>query len=111
MNTITLMGRLTREPEFRTTDTGKSVANYTLAVDRIGDKVDFIRCVAWERNAEFARSYLHKGMKIIAVGSLHINKRNDKEYAEVVVEKTYFCETRKKAEEWSDMTDDEELPF
>lgn len=110
MNVITLMGRLTREPEFRTTESGTPVANYTLAVERPNKQADFIQCVAWHKGAEFAKTYLHKGTKIIVVGSLHINKRNDKEYAEVTVDKSYFCES-KKVEEWEDMADEEELPF
>ena len=80
MNKVILMGRLTREPEIRHT-TGENpttVARYTLAVDRRfvrrgeenGQTADFIGCVTFGRNAEFAEGYLHQGTKIIATGRI-----------------------------------------
>ena len=75
MNVAILMGRLTDEPDIRTTQSGHLVARYTLAVDRGKDRsgqqvTDFIRCQAWKERAEFARNYLHKGMKIAVRGSI-----------------------------------------
>lgn len=67
MNRVTLIGRLTADPELRYTLSGKAVAHFTLAVDRRfknaqGEReTDFIRIVAWEKNAEFAANYLTKG--------------------------------------------------
>ena len=73
MNTCSIIGRLTNDPDARTTPSGKQVARYTLAVDRKGkDKgADFIRCVAFDRTAEFAGKYLNKGMKIAVTGTIH----------------------------------------
>lgn len=72
MNQAVLMGRLTKDPEVRTTQGGRTIAHYTLAVDRKGDKgeTDFIRCVAWEKAAVFAQNYLKKGQRILVSGRI-----------------------------------------
>ena len=53
MNTVILLGRLTADPDIRSTRDGKAVASFTLAVDRYKEGADFIRCQAWEKRAEF----------------------------------------------------------
>ena len=103
MNTCSIIGRLTNDPEQRTSQSGKQVARYTLAVDRKGkDKgADFIRCVAFDRTAEFAGKYLNKGMKIAVTGTIHTDsyeKDGQKIYStEVWVNEHYFCESRSNA--------------
>ena len=74
------MGRLTRDPDIRYSqgDNPTAIARYTLAVDRRGKKVegqpsaDFISCVAFGRNGEFAEKYLHQGTKIAVRGRIHL---------------------------------------
>ena len=136
MNNVVLMGRLTRDPDVRYTQGEKSmaVARYSLAVDR-GRKAndgeqnaDFISCVAFDRNGEFAEKYLRKGMKICILGHIqtgsYTNKDGNKVYTtDVVVGRQEFCESRgdenKKPQSMPE-TDgfmsipdgiDEELPF
>ena len=100
---MTLLGRLTREPDIRRNgDT--VIARYTLAVDRRfkreGDpSADFINCVCFGKGAEFAEKYLRKGIKIAAVGRIqtgsYTNQQGDKVYTtDVVVEEQEFAESR-----------------
>lgn len=105
MNKVILMGRLTADPEIRNTTDGKAVASYTLAVDRrvargaTGQTADFIRCVAWEKRAEFAEKYLHKGAKIVIAGRIqtgsYTKTDGTKVYTtDVVVEEQEFAESK-----------------
>jgi single-strand DNA-binding protein len=101
LNTITIQGRLTRNPELRRTGSGKAVANFALACERDfaegGEKAtDFIECVAWRNTAEFASKYFSKGKQAVVKGRLQIRTYTDKDgnkrtAAEVVVESLYFC--------------------
>jgi single-strand DNA-binding protein len=101
LNTITVQGRLTRDPQLRHTGSGKAVANFALACGRDfnegGEKAtDFIECVAWRNTAEFASKYFSKGKMAVAKGRLQIRPYTDKDgnkrtAAEVVVEDLYFC--------------------
>lgn len=103
MNVVVLVGRLAREPEIRTT-TATNVAKYTLAVDRKfkregEETADFISCVAFGRNAEFAEKYLSKGKKIAITGRIqtgsYTNKDGHKVYTtDVVVESQEFVESK-----------------
>ena len=106
MNKVILMGRLTRDPDIRysTGESATAVARYTLAVDRRfrrdGEQTaDFIGCVAFGRNAEFAEKYLHQGTKIVAVGRIqtgsYTNRDGQKVYTtDVVVEEQEFAESK-----------------
>ena len=106
MNKVILMGRLTRNPDVRYSQGEKAtcVARYTLAVNRRfrrdGEQdADFINCVAFGRNGEFAEKYLHKGTKILAEGRIqtgsYTNKDGVKVYTtEVVVENQEFAESK-----------------
>lgn len=102
INQVVLMGRLTKDPELRTTGTGKQVCNFTLAVDDgYGDskRADFISCMAWNKTAEFISRYFKKGQKIAVAGRLHTRiwdgKDGKKNYAtEVVAFEADFCETK-----------------
>ncbi|BBE31137.1 hypothetical protein OSSY52_12780 [Tepiditoga spiralis] len=105
-NKVVLVGRLTRDPEIRSTVNGSTVANFSLAVNRQGknDNTDFIRIVAFGKQAEFASNYLSKGQLILVEGSLHINKWTDKndirrETAEVWVSQMTFMESKKAHQE------------
>ena len=76
MNRAILMGRLTKDPETRSTQNGHSVTNFTIAVDRKykdanGERqTDFIPCVAWRQTADFIYRYFHKGERILVEGSI-----------------------------------------
>ena len=71
-NSITLIGRLTRDPEVKFTQGGKQVANFSVAVNRYGQDAgaDFINCVAWEKLADVASKYLEKGKQVLLSGRL-----------------------------------------
>lgn len=108
LNHITLMGRLTRDPELRYTQSQTPVASFTLAVDRDfgsrdgGEKqTDFIDCVAWRQTAEFVSKYFTKGSMAVVSGRLQIRDWTDREggkrrSAEVVVDNMYFGESRRR---------------
>ena len=80
LNNISLMGRLTKDPELRFTQSGKPVASFTLAVDRDyqKDEVDFINIVVWGKTAEFVNSYLGKGLMATVSGRLQNREWTDK---------------------------------
>lgn len=107
MNKVILMGRLTRDPEVRYSQGAEpmAVARYTLAVDRRGRRdengqnADFISCVAFARNAEFAEKYFRKGTKIAITGRIQTGSYNDREgrkvyTTDVVVEDQEFAESK-----------------
>ena len=104
LNHITIMGRLTRDPEMRRTGTGKAVTSFTVAVDRDfgqnGEKeTDYIDCVAWRQTGEFVSNHFSKGKMIVVSGRLQIRSWNDKDgnkrrQAEVVAENVYFGEKK-----------------
>lgn len=106
MNTITLLGRLTKNPEARYTSTGKAVTLFTLAVNRPytnsdGQReADFINCQAWGKTAEVVGNHVSKGDRLLAEGRLQIRSYTDKEgvkrYAtEVVINRVEFIEQKK----------------
>lgn len=71
MNNVTIMGRVTADPEVRYTQSQKAFCRFTLAVDRIKkDECDFIRCVSWEKVAENMGKYVHKGDRLLVIGSI-----------------------------------------
>lgn len=109
MNKVILMGRLTRDPEVRYSNGEQpmAIARYSLAVDRRGVKngnegqpsADFISCVAFGHNGEFAEKYLRKGTKIMIEGRIqtgsYTNKDGVKVYTtDIVVEHHEFCESK-----------------
>ena len=106
MNKIILMGRLTKDPDVRYSqgENPMAIARYTLAVDRKFKRdgepnADFINCIAFGKNGEFAEKYLHKGIKIAVVGRIqagsYANKDGIKVYAtDVVVEEHEFAESK-----------------
>jgi len=106
LNHIVLMGRLTRDPELRQTQSGVSVASFSLAVDRdyqnrdSGEKqTDFIDIVAWRSTAEFVSKYFSKGKMAVVSGRLQIRDWTDRDggkrrSAEVVADNVYFGESK-----------------
>ena len=100
MNKAILVGRLTREPELRTTASGVSVASFTVAVNRRFKNADgnydadFINCIAWRNTAEFVCKHFTKGKQIGLVGSIQTRdyeKDGKKVYVtEVAVDEAYF---------------------
>lgn len=107
LNHITLMGRLTRDPELRRTGSGIAVASFTMAVDRdfsdkqSGEKeTDFFECVAWRQTGEFVSKYFTKGRMIVVSGRLQVrkwkNKDGENRYStEVVADNCYFGDSKK----------------
>ena len=108
LNHIVIMGRLTRDPELRYTQSQTPVASFTLAVDRDfggrdgGERqTDFIDCVAWRSTAEFVSKYFQKGSMAVASGRLQLRDWTDRDgnkrrSAEVVVDNVYFGESRRR---------------
>ena len=111
LNHIVLMGRLTRDPELRYTQSQTPVASFTLAVDRDfggrdgGEKqTDFIDIVAWRSTAEFVSKYFTKGSMAVVSGRLQIRDWTDRDgnkrrSAEVVADNVYFGESRRSRDE------------
>ena len=108
LNKIVIMGRLTRDPELRRTQSGTPVTSFSLAVDRdfksqSGEKeTDFIDCVAWRNTAEFVSKYFTKGRLAVAEGLLQLRDWTDRDgnkrrSAEVVVDNVYFADSRRDA--------------
>lgn len=79
MNRVCLVGRLTRNPELRESESGKKQATFTLAVNRMKEGADFINCVAWETRAEIINKYLTKGREVGIEGKIQTNTYEDKE--------------------------------
>lgn len=135
LNTITIMGRMTRDAELRYTQSGKPVASFTVAVDRDfvkdGQKeTDFIDVVAWNGVGEFVSKHFHKGSMIVVSGRLQSRKWEDRDGNkrvswEIKADSVYFGESKKsegfdpekyaqntKPSEFVELPDDDgELPF
>ncbi len=104
MNRVVLVGRLARDPELRTTSSGVSVCNFTVACDRRyaqnGERqADFISCIAWRQSGEFVSRYFTKGNRIALEGSIQTRSWDDqngnKRYAtEVVVDHVEFAQSK-----------------
>ena len=106
LNRIILMGRLTRDPELRRTQSGTAVASFSLAVDRdfknqSGEKeTDFVDIVAWRSSAEFVSRYFTKGRMAVVEGRLQIRSWQDRDgnkrrSAEVVADNVYFGDSKR----------------
>lgn len=136
LNTIVIMGRLTRDPELRYTQNQTPVASFTLAVDRdfsgrdgAEKQTDFIDCVAWRSSAEFISKYFSKGRLAVVAGRLQLRDWTDKDgnkrrSAEVVSDHIYFGDSKKDSgtqsaeptaygsQQFTELEDeDEDLPF
>ena len=102
LNCSVIMGRLTADPELKTTNSGLSVTSFCVAVDRPYKKdgkereADFINVVAWRQTAEFVTSYFHKGSMIVVQGSIQTRKYTDRNgnnrtSFEIVADNVSFC--------------------
>ena len=139
LNKIFIMGRLTRDPELRRTNSGTAVTSFTLAVDRDfknadGTKeTDFVDCVVWRQTAEFVSKYFSKGRMAVVEGRLQMRDWQDKDgnkrrNAEVIADNVYFGDSRSDnassghqaakapvnvdAEDFAEVEDDDsDLPF
>lgn len=140
LNSIIIMGRLTADPDLRSTSSGLSVTSFTVAVDRgytkAGEerKADFIPVVAWRQTADFVSKYFRKGSMIAVQGSLqsrsYEDKNGNKRVAyEVIADQVSFCGSKAEtgsgnydpvspssynnssADDFSSVVDDDDLPF
>lgn len=131
LNTCTIMGRFTRDPELRTTSGGKSVTSFTIACERDfrssdGERAaDFIDCVSWNATAEFISRNFAKGKMAVVTGSLQFRDWTDKngnkrKSAEIQVSNIYFADSKKdeytvpqQSNEFQEIEDEEpgNLPF
>ena len=130
MNKAILMGRLTRDPEMRQTQSGKAVVSFSIAVGRRfqKDQTDFIECVAWNNTAEFICKWFQKGSMIAVVGSIQTRtwedqNQNKRKITEIVVDEAYFSGEKSggnkddgyipqfDADGFGEVADDDDLPF
>ena len=140
LNSIIIMGRLTADPELRTTSSGLSVTSFSVAVDRnytrAGEekKTDFLNVVAWRQQADFVTKYFRKGSMIAVQGSLqsrsYEDKNGNKRVAyEVIADQVSFCGSKAEsgtgsydsvspssynnssADDFSSVVEDDDLPF
>jgi len=124
LNHVALQGRLTRDPELRSTGSGIPVTSFSLAVNGKKDDTTFIDCVAWRGTAEAICQYLGKGRMMVVEGSLQSREWNDKEgnrrkSIEVNVSQFHFCDKKESApppvqnNEFQEIEDEEpgNLPF
>jgi len=102
VNMVVLTGRLTADPELKYTQTGKALVRFALAVNRRynRDETDFINVTAWDKKAELASQYLHKGSLIAVTGSIRVRSYDDSEgirrkSTEVLVENLEFLDSKK----------------
>lgn len=132
LNNVVIMGRLTRDPELRRTQSGTAVTSFTMAVDRdfksqSGEKeTDFIDVVAWRNTGEFAAKYLAKGRMAAVEGRIQVRDWQDKDgnrrkSVEVVADNVYFADSKRDSkpqesrtvddQEFDEIEDDGDLPF
>ncbi len=121
MNNIVLLGRLTKDADIRSTQSGKVVASFTLAVDRPYTQngkreADFIACQIWGKSAEVLGKSVHKGQRILLEGRLQIRQYTDKNgnkrtAAEVVTDRFEFIERKEQTEPQGMETFGQQMPF
>lgn len=133
LNRIIVMGRMTRDPELRRTNSGNAVTSFTVAVDRdfktqSGEKeTDFIDVVAWRNTAEFVSKYFSKGRMAVVEGRLQLRDWTDKDgnkrrSAEIVADSVYFGDSKRDggdnpsyapapSGDFTEVADDGDLPF
>ena len=132
LNKVIIMGRLTRDPELRRTQSGTAVTSFSLAVDRDfksqnGEKeTDFIDVVAWRNTGEFAAKYLAKGRMAAVEGRIQVRDWQDKDgnrrkTVEVVADNVYFADSKRDSKpqetpatnepDFDEIEDDGDLPF
>lgn len=121
LNTITIMGRMTRDPELRRTESGIAVASFSLACERDyapqgGEKeTDFINVVCWRSTAEFVDKYFSKGRMAVVSGRLQIRGWTDKDgdkrrSAEILADRVYFGDAKRDGDAQAPKSDFTEIP-
>jgi single-strand DNA-binding protein len=100
MNKAILVGRLTKDPEIRVTENQKTIARFTVAVNRVKEGADFLNCVAFDRKAELLEKYFHKGDRIGVIGSIRIGSYTNKEgqkvnTTEIMVDEIEFLQDKR----------------
>ena len=121
MNSVNLIGRLTKDPELKTTSSGKPMSVFTLAVQRSYLKdgqpdADFIRCVAWGNTAENLCQYMKQGSMVAVVGRIQTsnfeNRDGSRSYiVQVVCDTVQFLEKKEKREERQEMEEPDRIPY
>lgn len=122
LNTVSLVGRITADPELKHTSNGNAVCSFTIAVQRDGrdQPTDFLDCVAWRQTAEFIGQYVRKGALLSVSGSIQTRTYQDREgknrkVVEILAQRVNSLEKRERAEERPiEVTDAdlmEDLPF
>ena len=139
MNKVIMCGRLTKDPELRTTNSGTNVASFSIAVDRRVAKdaerqADFFDCVAWRQTADFVKRWFGKGRKILIEGTLQNREYQAQDgtkrrVTEIIVDNCEFADSRQDAQGimaqeapqpapaprpqqgWAEAEDDDSLPF
>lgn len=105
LNTAILMGRLVKNPEMRSTQSGTPVCSFTLAVNRRGkdEGTDFLDIVAWSKTAEFVSKYFQKGQLVAVKGRIQTRtwedqQGNKRKSTEIVAEEVHFAESKRNSE-------------
>lgn len=126
MNKVIISGRTTADIELKATQTGKSVASFTVAVDTgYGEnkQTSFLDVIAWEKMAELVSQYVHKGNKVLICGRLQTRTWEDKDgkkrkATEIVANEIEFIEAKKSDaapapndSNYTEIADDSDLPF
>lgn len=124
MNSIHVMGRLTKDPEITSAQNGTTIARYSVAVDRKfakegQQKTDFFPCVSFGKQAEFVDKYVKKGTKVVISGEMNLDlvQKDGKNvtYPKIIVGEIEFAESKKSdnspSNDFLNVTSEEELPF
>lgn len=96
LNNISIMGRLTADPELKSTQSGKHVVSFNIAVDGYGERTDFFRATAWDKTADIICKYFRKGAMIVLDGNLTnnnytANDGTERKTTEINIHNAYFC--------------------
>lgn len=120
MNSVNLIGRLTKDMDMRQSKDGMAIGTFTLAVDRINDDADFIRCKAFGKRAETMAKFLGKGMRVGITGRIQTGSYDDKDgktvyTTDVIVDNFTFCDSKKEQspapEGFTEYKDDDDSNF
>ena len=96
MNVIVISGNVGRDPELRHTQTGKAVANFSVATSERNDRTQWFRVIVWEKQAELCAQYVHKGDRVTVQGRMSSRKNEDdgREYWDLVADRVEFASRR-----------------
>ncbi len=121
MNLVSLVGRLTKNPDLKYTASGKAVATFTLAVQKEykRDEADFIKCIIWGKGAETINEHLIKGKRLAVQGRISVRKYNQEKdtkwITEVIIDKFDFIDNKENysdgASYSNEAPDDDDFPF